>query len=97
MGQITPQDVTCRASVLEYSRRGTLHISDNLKEDHMMKDHPYQYKIDQLQAMLTIELDPNPNVGGYGAHLQHWYGNSKGIQLDAGALKALIDYYTNKI
>ena len=50
------------------------------------------YKIKQLKAMLVLERDQS--VGGYGAHLSHWAG-AKPINLDAGALQALIDYYEN--
>ena len=50
------------------------------------------YKIKQLKAMLTLEKDQEN--GGYGAHLTHWAGAAP-INLDAGALQALIEYYEN--
>jgi len=50
------------------------------------------YKIKQLKAMLALET--NQDVGGHGALLSHWAG-AKPINLDAGALQALIDYYEN--
>lgn len=50
------------------------------------------YKIKQLKAMLALEKDQEN--GGYGAHLTHWAGAAP-INLDAGALQALIDYYEN--
>lgn len=53
-----------------------------------------EYKIKQLQLMLEIEKSPDPEVSGYGAHLSHWHGKAKAIQLDAGAIQALINYYT---
>lgn len=52
-----------------------------------------EYKVKQLKAMLSHEEGSGYDVG-YGAHLSHWWGDSKPIQLDAGALKALIDYYS---
>jgi len=48
-----------------------------------------EYKVKQLELMLSHEEGED----GYGAHLTHWYGDSKPIQLDAGALKVLIKYY----
>ena len=50
------------------------------------------YKLKQLKAMLTLEKDQKN--GGHGAHLTHWAGAAP-INLDAGALQALIDYYEN--
>jgi hypothetical protein len=54
-----------------------------------MKD---EYKVKQLTAMLSHEEGVGDDIG-YGAHLSHWYGDSKPIQLDAGAIKVLISYY----
>ena len=51
-----------------------------------------EYKVRQLLIMLSHEIGDGEN-DGYGANLTHWYGDSKPIRLDAGALKALIDYY----
>lgn len=50
------------------------------------------YKVEQLKKMLDAEEGTN---GGYGAHLTHWAGNAKPINIDAGAIKALIRYYSN--
>ena len=50
------------------------------------------YKVKQLILMLSHEEGSGKDVG-YGAHLSHWYGDSKPIQLDAGALRVLIEYY----
>lgn len=49
------------------------------------------YKIKQLEKMLTAEKDPEH--GGYGAHLTHWFGTASPIQLDAEAIRALIRHY----
>lgn len=51
------------------------------------------YKIEQLKKMLADELGEN---AGYGAHLSHWAGNAKPINIDAGAIQAIIDYYCEK-
>lgn len=51
------------------------------------------YKVEQLWNMLKAEIDA-PEDQKYGAHLQHWNGNAKPINIDAGALRALIAYYT---
>lgn len=53
----------------------------------------YAYKIEQLEAMLKCEQSDNDQAG-YGAHITHWSGSAKAINLDAGAIQALIDYYT---
>lgn len=51
------------------------------------------YKVEQLKKML--EHETNETETHYGAHLTHWCGDSKPICLDAGALKVLIEYYSN--
>lgn len=50
------------------------------------------YKVKQLELMLAHEESRTEEH--YGAHLQHWYGDAKPIQIDAGGLRALIDYYS---
>ena len=50
-----------------------------------------EYKIEQLRNMLTAET--SEDAGGYGAHLDHWSGRAKPINLDADALRVLINYY----
>jgi len=50
-----------------------------------------EYKIAQLRNMLTAET--SEDAGGYGAHLDHWSGRAKPINLDADALRVLISYY----
>lgn len=58
-------------------------------------DEPYkpmdEYKVSQLERMLAHETDPAETH--YGAHLNHWYGDSAPLTIDAGGLKALRDYY----
>lgn len=53
------------------------------------------YKAEQLWNMLKAEIDA-PEDQKYGAHLQHWSGNAMPINIDAGALRALIAYYTKE-
>lgn len=53
----------------------------------------YDYKIKQLQLMLDAENDEK--TGGYGAHLSHWAGKAKDINIYADGLQALIDHYEN--
>ena len=50
-----------------------------------------EYKIEQLRNMLTAET--SEDAGGYGAHLDHWSGRAKPINLDADAIRVLINYY----
>ena len=52
----------------------------------------YEWKIEQLRLMLKAEA--NEEHGGYGAHLNHWAGTAKPINLDADAIQTLIDHYT---
>lgn len=54
----------------------------------------YQYKIQQLREMLDWE-EAQPEDKRYGAHLSHWSGHGKPINLDAGAISALIEYYSS--
>lgn len=49
-----------------------------------------EYKVKQLKLMLSHEEGKD---GGFGAHLTHWWGDSSPINLDAGALRVLIEYY----
>lgn len=50
-----------------------------------------EYKLQQLRNMLTAET--SEDAGGYGAHLDHWSGRAKQINLDADALRVLINFY----
>lgn len=52
------------------------------------------YKVTQLRKML--EHETNEHEEHYGAHITHWAGDSKPINIDAGAIQVLIDYYSNK-
>jgi len=52
------------------------------------------YKVTQLKQMLKHETSKEEEH--YGAHLTHWYGDSKPINIDAGGLKALIRYYSKR-
>lgn len=49
------------------------------------------YKVEQLKIMLEHETSKAEEH--YGAHLSHWYGDSKPLTIDAGGLRALIRYY----
>ena len=51
-----------------------------------------EYKIKQLTEMLEFEKK-QPDNEKYGAHLTHWSGHGNPINLDEGAIQALIDYY----
>ncbi len=53
------------------------------------------YKIKQLEGMLSAET--NPQTAGYGAHLTHWAGSAKAINIDALAIQALIDHYKTRM
>ena len=58
-----------------------------------MYNPAYQYKVEQLTAMIDYERKQSPDHQ-YGAQLNHWSGSAgKAIQLDADALQALIDHY----
>lgn len=50
------------------------------------------YKVDMLKKML--EHEESETEVHYGAHLQHWYGDTKSLTIDAGGIQCLIDYYT---
>ena len=52
------------------------------------------YKIKQLKLMLEAEQKEN---GGYGAHLSHWAGTAKPINIDARAIQALIEHYEKRM
>ena len=58
-------------------------------------DNNFDYKIQQLTLMLSFEKKQNESQK-YGAHLTHWGGSAKPINIDEGALKALIKYYESK-
>lgn len=53
-----------------------------------------EYKLSMLNAMLKAETEQE---GEYGAHLTHWYGTAKPINLDASAIRALIQHYENEL
>lgn len=50
------------------------------------------YKVKQLQQMRAHEVSATEEH--YGARLNHWYGDTKTLTIDAGGLKALIAYYS---
>lgn len=50
------------------------------------------YKVKQLRQMLSHETG---NEEHYGARLSHWYGDTRTLTIDAGGLKALIEYYSH--
>ena len=54
----------------------------------------YEYKIKQLETMLNYEKQ-QPEDKQFGIHLQHWAAG-KPINIDAAAIKLLIDYYKHK-
>ena len=73
-------------------------ISEGFFENDLVGDikeisYKDPYKVEQLWKMLKAEIDA-PEDQKYGAHLQHWSGNAKPINIDAGALRTLIAYYT---
>lgn len=51
-----------------------------------------EYKVNQLKKMLARETAKDEIH--YGAHLSHWAGDSKDVQIDAGGLRVLIKYYS---
>lgn len=51
-----------------------------------------EYKVKQLRQMLAHETSENEEH--YGARLSHWYGDTRTLTIDAGGLKALIEYYS---
>lgn len=53
------------------------------------------YKIAQLEKMLQFE-EQQDEKNQFGAHLTHWSGHGKPINIDAGALRVLIEYYKAK-
>ena len=54
------------------------------------------YKVQQLeQALEREELQPEDKR--YGAHLTHWSGAMKPINIDADALGLLIRYYKGEL
>ena len=55
----------------------------------------YEYKLAQLKTMLAWEEAQDEDTQ-YGAHLTHWSGKAKPINIDAGALRVLIEYYSKK-
>jgi hypothetical protein len=53
-----------------------------------------EWKIKQLRLMLEAEQNEN---GGYGAHLTHWVGTAKPINIDERAIMALIEHYEQRM
>lgn len=48
------------------------------------------YKIEQLKKMLEWELKADEKEQ-YGAHVVHWAGTAKPINIDAKAIRAALD------
>lgn len=78
---------TCEARVLNNLD------PDEHKRRYSMRD---PYKVKQLEEMLKWE-EKHPEDQQYGAHLMHWSGHGNPINIDAGALRMLIQYYSEKV
>lgn len=50
------------------------------------------YKVKVLTEMLAHE--ENPDEDHYGAHLSHWDDHIRPLTIDAGGLRALLEYYS---
>lgn len=50
------------------------------------------YKVEMLEKMLAHETSQDEEH--YGARLNHWYGDTNTLTIDAGGLQALIAYYS---
>lgn len=50
------------------------------------------YKVKQLKLMLAHE--ESESEAHYEANLSHWHGDAKPINIDAGGIRALIQYYS---
>ena len=53
-----------------------------------------EYKVKQLMAMLEAEQNSDDK---YGAHLTHWAGTAKPINIDGRAILALIEHYEQRM
>lgn len=51
-----------------------------------------EYKVKQLKKMLAHETGEGEH---YGARLTHWFGDTNVLTIDAGGLRALIEYYSH--
>jgi hypothetical protein len=58
----------------------------------MMDKSTIEYRLGELKKMISAELRMTEQER-YGAHLSHWSGVAKPIQLDLGALLELYHYY----
>ncbi len=62
-------------------------------DTYKVSDQGYDsYKVGQLRKMIAHET--NPKEEHYGAHLTHWYRDSKPLTIDAGGLQDLLTYYS---
>lgn len=68
-------------------------LNPHRKRKYKMRD---SYKLKQLEEMLKFE-EQQPEDQKYGAHLFHWSGHGKPINLETGALRVLIQYYSEKV
>lgn len=66
-------------------------IRVNRDEELRLDVSSRDYKISQLKTMLKHETAKHESH--YNAKLSHWAGDTKTIDIDAGALLALINYY----
>lgn len=70
----------------------------NEKDPDYVRVQPYLsdfgrdlYKVAMLEKMLEHETAEGETH--YGAHLRHWWGDTKHLTIDAGGLRVLRDYY----
>lgn len=64
----------------------------HVSPDYFVDDLDTNYIVEQLEKMIAHE--ESADCPHYGARLYHWYGDTQCLTIDAGGLRALIDYYT---
>lgn len=66
-----------------------------MKEQNNAVIHGDDYKVKELKKMLEHETSSSEDH--YGAHLSHWFGDTKTLTIDAGGIAALIEYYSTHV
>lgn len=71
-------------------RKGYIALLESKLSDFVVEGHD-TYKVEELQKMYDYEI--NPDHDHYGANLRHYAPGMKPLTIDAGGLKALMEYY----
>lgn len=87
------EEINRAISALVKCRDSLNDLTQSCKKDREAVRGGDSYKVSELTKMLLHETSKTEEH--YGAHLTHWFGDTKPLTIDAGGISALIVYYSD--